>query len=74
MMRNETSLLLTLGRNDNSGWIVEIELEGLVGSLEPVRSKVLENKFRKHTYYSIDTDRERVRSRSRSRSKRARKN
>ena len=43
-LQNTDSLLVTLGRNDKSGWLLELNLTGLVETLEPVRSKVLENR------------------------------
>jgi hypothetical protein len=50
------SLLLTVGRNDNSGWVVVLHSDRLVDSLLPVKSTVKENRFNRHAYYSLNGD------------------
>lgn len=47
------SLLLTVGRNDNSGWVVVLHTDRLVDSLLPVKSSVRENLFNRHAFYSL---------------------
>lgn len=50
------SLLLTVGRNDNSGWAVVINTAKLVDSLVPVLSDVKENRFARHASFAIHED------------------
>lgn len=42
---DDDMLIVSLGKNDHSGWIMTIDLEIFVNTLIPVRSKVLEDKF-----------------------------
>ena len=48
------SLLVTVGRNDNSGWAVVMNTAALVDDLLPVKSSVVVNKFHKHEYFSLE--------------------
>ena len=44
-MERDDTLFVTMGRNDNSGYIVSFNTSALVASLSPVKSKTIENKF-----------------------------
>lgn len=46
-------LIISLGRNDHEGWMLFLNMTGLVDSLEPVRSYVTTNRFHAHESYTI---------------------
>ena len=46
------NLLVSVGRNDRSGWVVRLDIKGLVRSLLPVNSTVLKDRFFEHMTYS----------------------
>jgi len=48
----DDKILLSLGRNDRSGYVVVLNTKGLVSSMKPVHSRVVKDRFYEHAYFS----------------------
>jgi len=55
LVRNDTCYV-SMGRNDNSGWIMKANVAGLVSTMVPVVSKTLSNKFERHVSYEFSSN------------------
>eukprot|EP01036_Dinobryon_divergens_P022657 gene22658-30937_t len=55
LVKGETCYV-SMGRNDNSGWMVKMNVSGLVDSMVAVKSKTILNKFSRHISYELHAE------------------
>lgn len=52
ILQYEDKIILSLGRNDRSGYLVQFNATELVKSLQPVHSAVIKDVFYEHAFIS----------------------